>query len=1210
MGEEYETATVLFDVTYKCNDNCAFCFNQKNINKNRELSLHEIKDNFYYVKNKYDVKSIIITGGEPTCHSDFWGMMDFLYNQTGTNMQPSLNTNALIFEDENEAEKLRKFLSESTSSNKIISISVSSIKHTKKLTAYEKQKLRGVENAIIAGLDSGTQVLTVVMIDKTNYKTAPFIAEFLSDIITKFNKKNGTYKSISIQLRLPYIGRYYMTEEQMKKCVPSKFSTIKPNIVSFIKKIQKNQGISLRFFNIPFCLFKDSIPVESLLNKIEYMSEELRIKVSPERQMESITSNLYFKESTKTEDCSDCFWKHKCNKIQKEYLDRKIVPNLRPHLAKETRELKQLLIDKAVKFNEGLAVTGKKHHWLIDCKEVMMTSKGAKLVSKLLYEKLKTFKSNFICGAPISGIPLVSFLIIEAQKNKRDIKGLITKRQTTEHGLQKQIEGRLETGKSVVLVDDLVDSGTTMYRMIEAVKKQNATVEGAIMLVNFLHAGNKRLRQDGYKVEYLFSLEDLFINNKSEKGRLVAPKHIWTLHGYNMWQTSVPRSNPVLYRDSILIGTNEGKFLSIDIKTGKINWTHKVSEFNIPIAKVKGILSSPVVYKDNVFFGAYDGYLYCLDANTGKLRWRKKRGDWIGSSPYISGNIVYVGIEYGRSFGVLIACSAEDGKLLWHLKTDHYIHSSPVVDIKTNTVVIGCNDGFVYATNSKTGRLKWKFEVGRETRGWFAVDNGLVYFGSETGKMYCLDIKTSNIIWEKRFGFRIFNRPLVTGDRLVFSTVSNRIFCVDKTNGSIIWYYNTLYYIFSNPEIIDGLVYCGCEDGFLYVLELETGKLIKKYFMEKEILTKPLIHKKMVVLGCKGKIICSSLADFKKITENINMPKTKAILFDITYKCNDNCEFCHNQHLQLKGKKDQNQGQMSLKEIKDNAYYLVNNFDLSSIAISGGEPTIYPYFWEMMDFFYNDVGRNLYLSLDTNALRFADKTEAVKLHDFFKNSKCRRRGVEISVCSINDFKNLSDYEKRKLQGAINVTNAALHSKSFVRFYMYITKQNHKILPDLLDLFFREISKYQNPLVSIETGLISFDIERKYTMDSVPDNFEQIEPYVKSIMGKIISQPNLEVHLMNLPLCLLKDHDYFPKLLNRIQFLPDSQELLRINVWNQKENLVRAKGWTRRSNWQSSYALMQYCSECNLKNKCNKLKERFLEAGIIKELYPFKQGDKN
>ena len=69
-------STYYFNITYRCNSNCIFCAADHPLeNDNREMSLSE----FNNVLDKCHVDSgdrVIVNGGEPTVHKDFWAILD------------------------------------------------------------------------------------------------------------------------------------------------------------------------------------------------------------------------------------------------------------------------------------------------------------------------------------------------------------------------------------------------------------------------------------------------------------------------------------------------------------------------------------------------------------------------------------------------------------------------------------------------------------------------------------------------------------------------------------------------------------------------------------------------------------------------------------------------------------------------------------------------------------------------------------------------------------------------------------------------------------------------------------------------------------------------------------------------------------------------------------------------------------------------------
>ena len=623
-------------------------------------------------------------------------------------------------------------------------------------------------------------------------------------------------------------------------------------------------------------------------------------------------------------------------------------------------KLRQLIINKALHFNEGFTPNGNPANWIIDNRKIFYSTEGLRLIIPLLLDKLSTLKSKNIGGPEIAANPIISALTLEGYN------GFIIRKKQKYNGLQKIVEGNINLDDKVILFDDILHSGRSIQHVINSIKNP---IEAIIFLINFDENGYRKLREQGLRVEYLYSLESLGIKQNSNLGN---SKIMWSKKNINNWEVSVPRSSPVRYKDTILFGTNEGLFMCLDIKTGKTIWNYNVHNDSqmSPNSRQKAILSSPAVYKDCVIFGDYNGHLYCIKAETGKCVWKQKVADWVGSSPYIFEEKIIIGTEYGARGGSLCAYSIKKGSLIWEVKGKHYIHSSPGVDEKNKIAIVGCNDNHVYAANTDSGKLLWKYHVGRETKAGFAIEDGKVYFGSFDGKLRCLETKTGKVVWEKKISNQIYSTPEIVDDNIICNTASKKVFCLNK-KGWIKWFYNTEGRNMCYTKTINKRVYAGSNDGFLHIINLNTG-LGTKYHVGKEILTKPIITRNGIVLGCKGEYKC------------IKPKQDYRYLFVITFKCNDNCHYCLQKSSRDKAKINPSYGEMSLSELKKNAEFLKKRCP-DRLLLTGGEPSMHPDFWEIIDYFYNESGIPN-ISFETNSISFADE-KAEKLLDKIKNGK-------------------------------------------------------------------------------------------------------------------------------------------------------------------------------------------------------------------------------
>ena len=154
------------------------------------------------------------------------------------------------------------------------------------------------------------------------------------------------------------------------------------------------------------------------------------------------------------------------------------------------------------------------------------------------------------------------------------------------------------------------------------------------------------------------------------------------------------------------------------------------------------VRSTPAVTATRLYVGSGDGNLYALERSTGKIIWRFNAGSGVHSSPAVAGGLIIAASLGGRIFAVDQAA----GRLRWSMQTGDTLPrniapaggwdllvSSPV--IIGNTVVIGGQDGIVYALDLPTGRVKWRGKTNGKVRGTPAIAEGVVVAGSWDGRV-------------------------------------------------------------------------------------------------------------------------------------------------------------------------------------------------------------------------------------------------------------------------------------------------------------------------------------------------------------------------------------------------------------------------------------------------------------------------------------------
>jgi len=178
------------------------------------------------------------------------------------------------------------------------------------------------------------------------------------------------------------------------------------------------------------------------------------------------------------------------------------------------------------------------------------------------------------------------------------------------------------------------------------------------------------------------------------------------------WRTRVPTevlSKPVIYQDTVIIRTIDGKILSLDLDSGKIRWQYQRA---IPDLTLRGT-SEPVIARDKIFVGLADGRLIAISPDNGEVVWDVALAIPAGRSEIqrlvdIDGDAqIYGRVLYAASFqGRIAAIDVDRGQFLW--ARDFSTHTGIVLDDKT--VFSSDENGNVWALDRLNGATIWKQE--------------------------------------------------------------------------------------------------------------------------------------------------------------------------------------------------------------------------------------------------------------------------------------------------------------------------------------------------------------------------------------------------------------------------------------------------------------------------------------------------------------------
>jgi len=101
-------------------------------------------------------------------------------------------------------------------------------------------------------------------------------------------------------------------------------------------------------------------------------------------------------------------------------------------------------------------------------------------VVQAMLEAVEELEYDVIAGTATAGIPWAAYL---ADRLKKPM--IYVRDKAKEHGKGNQIEGKLEAGQRVLVIEDLISTGGSSVRAVEAVKEAGGIVEYTVAIFTY-----------------------------------------------------------------------------------------------------------------------------------------------------------------------------------------------------------------------------------------------------------------------------------------------------------------------------------------------------------------------------------------------------------------------------------------------------------------------------------------------------------------------------------------------------------------------------------------------------------------------------------------------------------------------------------------------------------------------------------------------------
>jgi orotate phosphoribosyltransferase len=171
--------------------------------------------------------------------------------------------------------------------------------------------------------------------------------------------------------------------------------------------------------------------------------------------------------------------------------------------------LRELFRARALQFGDFTLASGKKSSYYVNSKKVLFHAEAISLLGELLYETTNDLDFQAIGGLEVGAIPMAAAALTAFHRHGRPLEGFFVRKETKGHGSKDRVEGQVNRGDNVVVIDDVLTTGGSVIQAIEAVEALGATVVRVVCICDRLQGAKEALAK--YDFRPIFTIRDFGI---------------------------------------------------------------------------------------------------------------------------------------------------------------------------------------------------------------------------------------------------------------------------------------------------------------------------------------------------------------------------------------------------------------------------------------------------------------------------------------------------------------------------------------------------------------------------------------------------------------------------------------------------------------------------------------------------------------------------
>ncbi len=173
--------------------------------------------------------------------------------------------------------------------------------------------------------------------------------------------------------------------------------------------------------------------------------------------------------------------------------------------------LLELLAVRSAQRGDFTLSSGRQSDLYVDCRLTTMDPEGLTLIGPLGLHAIaeRGWHPDSVGGLTLGADPVSYAIAYASQQAGIPVRAFTVRKQAKSHGTGKLIEGPFRSGDRVVVIEDVITTGGSALKAVEAVREAGAEVLGVLAVVDREEGGREAIEAAGLGVASLATARDL-----------------------------------------------------------------------------------------------------------------------------------------------------------------------------------------------------------------------------------------------------------------------------------------------------------------------------------------------------------------------------------------------------------------------------------------------------------------------------------------------------------------------------------------------------------------------------------------------------------------------------------------------------------------------------------------------------------------------------